>query len=75
MIPKKVDESEDASDEVFTSESFFMCCKQCGLTLDELSEMTIGNALDYQTKYVEMHSDNKKEKKAVRATQNHFDNF
>jgi hypothetical protein len=51
-----------------------MCCKQCGLTLDELSEMTIGNALDYQTKYVEMHS-NKKEKKAVRATQNHFDNF
>ena len=52
-----------------------MCCKQCGLTLDELSEMTIGNALDYQTKYVEMYSDNKKEKKAVRATQNHFDNF
>lgn len=54
-------------------ESFSYVCKQTGLTVDEMEEMTIGDCLDYIQEYIDQ---NKKSKSNVRkATQEDFDSF
>ena len=70
---KKADETETASEEIFTVESYFSCCKETGLTIDDLKHISIGMALDYQTDYVEVRT--RETSQTRRATQADFDNF
>ena len=72
-VKKKPDESESASDEIFTVESYLSCCKETGLTIDDLKHISIGMALDYQTDYVNLRTENKSETR--KATQSDFDSF
>ena len=67
------DESESASDEVFTVESYLACCKETGLSIDDLKHISLGMALDYQTDYVNMRTETKKSSR--QATQSDFDSF
>lgn len=54
--------------------AFFLLCKQCKLSYEEMDQMTIGMCLEYVEEYLELHSGNKKE--SVRnASQNDFDSF
>ncbi|WP_368887442.1 hypothetical protein, partial [Limosilactobacillus fermentum] len=70
------DTSEEASEEAFTVESFLLCCKESGLSIEELKHLTVGGALDFQTDYVELHTQNKSEQSTSRkATQSDMDNF
>ncbi|WP_340080736.1 hypothetical protein, partial [Streptococcus agalactiae] len=62
-----------ASEEVFTVESYLSCCKETGLSIDDLKYISIGMALDYQTDYVELRS--RGETGVRKATQADFDNF
>ncbi|HEN3072376.1 TPA: hypothetical protein U4V84_001952, partial [Streptococcus agalactiae] len=57
----------------FTVESYLSCCKETGLSIDDLKHITIGMALDYQTDYVELRS--RDETGVRRATQADLDNF
>ncbi|MFD3032296.1 hypothetical protein, partial [Streptococcus agalactiae] len=70
---KKAETSETASEGVFTVESYLSCCKETGLSIDDLKHISIGMALDYQTDYVELRS--RDETGVRRATQADFDNF
>lgn len=70
---KVMDTSEEASDEIFTVESYFACCKEKGLSIDDLKNISIGMALDFQTDYVNLRSEKKDGKR--RATQADFDAF
>ena len=44
---------------IFTVESYLSCCKETGLSIDDLKHISIGMALDYQTDYVNLRSENK----------------
>lgn len=59
---------------MFTEESFFMICKNIGLTVEEMDTMNIGQCLDYMQEWIDTHSkeDNTKTRKA---TQDDFNNF
>lgn len=53
-----------------------LCCKESGLSIEELKHLTVGGALDFQTDYVELHTQNKSEQSTSRkATQSDMDNF
>ena len=58
---------------IFTVESYLSCCKETGLTIDDLKHISIGMALDYQTDYVNLRTENKSETR--KATQSDFDSF
>lgn len=75
VTKKKVDSSDNASEETFTVETFILCCKESGLSIDELKYLTVGGALDFQTDYVNLHSQSKNETKTRKATQEDIDNF
>ena len=62
------------SDEVFTEESFYYVCKQCGLTASEMDEMNIGQCLDYIQEYIDNNSEERKQK-TIKASQNDFDSL
>lgn len=51
-----------------------LCCKEAGLTLDELRYVTVGGALDFQTDYVALHTQHE-ESHSRKATQADFDRF
>ncbi|WP_196299542.1 hypothetical protein, partial [Streptococcus pneumoniae] len=70
---KAPDESESASEEIFTVESYLSCCKETGLSIDDLKHISIGMALDYQTDYVNLRSEDKGGER--KATQADFDSF
>lgn len=70
LVPFK---SEHESEEIFTVESYLSCCKETGLSIDDLKHISIGMALDYQTDYVELRS--RDETGVRKATQADFDNF
>lgn len=67
---KKVEASQGES---ITTDSLLLLCRQCGLSKEDLEDMTIGMCLDYIDEYVEMQ--NPKKKKARRATQSDYDAF
>ena len=69
---KKSMKPMEASEEIFTVESYLSCCKETGLSIDDLKHISIGMALDYQTDYVALRSDKPQTR---RATQADFDNF
>lgn len=47
MVTKAFDDSESASDEIFTVESLHIyLCKEVGLSVDELQHITLSMALD-----------------------------
>ncbi|MGG3888646.1 hypothetical protein [Metabacillus fastidiosus] len=46
---------------------------KCGLSKDDLEDMTIGMCLDFIDEYVELN--NPKKEKVRRASQNDFDSF
>ncbi|MGT2951586.1 hypothetical protein, partial [Streptococcus cuniculi] len=64
----------NASDEVFTVESYLSCCKETGLSIDDLKHITLGMALDFQTDYVNLRM-NDEEGSTRRATQADIDAF
>lgn len=59
--------------EPLTTESFLLCCYQCGLTRADVEEMTIAMCLDYIDAYVQFNQP--PEEKVVQASQAHFDAF
>lgn len=66
-------EEAHESDEIITTEGFLFLCKQIGLSIDELSEMTVGSVIEYAQESIEHQ---KGEKTYTRkATQTDFDNF
>ncbi|MBO8083159.1 hypothetical protein F6P92_05005 [Streptococcus suis] len=61
---------------MFTVESYLSCCKEVGLSVEELQHITLGMALDYQTDYINLRDPDKQtEVKTRRATQADIDNF
>lgn len=64
---------EASQGESITTDSLLLLCRQCGLSKEDLEDMTIGMCLDYIDEYVEMQ--NPKKKKARRATQSDYDAF
>lgn len=53
-----------------------LCCKESGLSIEELKHLTVGGALDFQTDYVELHTQHKSEQStSKRANQSDMDNF
>lgn len=56
-----------------TVEYFQVICKECGLSFDELENMSIGNVLDVIYTYIDLHDPNKK--KTRMATQADIDRF
>ena len=40
---KETDTSETASEEAFTVESYLSCCKETGLSIDDLKHISIGD--------------------------------
>lgn len=73
---KKVDDTS-GSDEPFTEESFFYVCRRIGLNSDDLSEMNIGQCLDYIQEWIDNNSqdETKSSSSSRRATQYDFNNF
>lgn len=64
---------EASQGESITTDSLLLLCRQCGLSKEDLEDMTIGMCLDYIDEYIEMQ--NPKKKKARRATQSDYDAF
>ena len=61
---------------MFTVESGTDVCKQCGLTTEEMEEMTIGDCLDFIQEFVDNQKKTGEKKEKVRkATQKDFDSF
>lgn len=58
-----------------TTEMFLLTCKQAGLQIWELDEMTIGMAIDFIEEYIAFHNPKNKKRPARRATQADFDAF
>jgi len=58
-----------------TTEAFLLTCKQAGLQIWELDEMTIGMAIDFIEEYIALHDPKKRKRAARRATQADFDAF
>lgn len=53
--------------------TFFLLCKSCKLTLDDMEAMTIGMCLDYVDEYQKVHYGTKETNRE--ATQSDFDSF
>ncbi|WP_203264874.1 hypothetical protein [Streptococcus uberis] len=60
---------------MFTVETYFLCCKESGLSMEDLEAITVGDALDYQEEYVKLHSTDESNGQTVNATQQDFDSF
>lgn len=59
---------------MYSSSTYFLICKMAKLTLDEMSQMTLGMCLDHVSEYYEMM--NPSEKENVReASQSDYDRF
>ncbi len=64
------------SDEPFTEESFFYCCRQVGLSIDDMEKMNIGQCLDHIQEWIDSQTKKPSEKAVSRkATQDDFNNF
>lgn len=54
--------------------AFFVLCKTCKLSFEEMDEMTIGMCIDYIEEYLDLQSGEKKESNR-KANQGDFDIF
>ena len=53
--------------------AIYFCCKETGLSIDDLKHVSIGMALDYQTDYVNLRTNETSNTR--KANQSDFDNF
>ena len=58
-----------------TTEMFLLTCKQVGLQIWELDEMTIGMVIDFIEEYIALHNPKSRKRATRRATQADFDAF
>ena len=73
-VQKKVDK-KSGSDELFTEESFFYVCRQCGLTMDDLDNMNIGQCLDYIQEWIQNNDKENTGGAERKANQSDFNKF
>ena len=69
---KKVNDSA-ATDEPLTVEYFQVMAKECGISFEEMENMSVGNVLDVVYTYIDLHDPNKKHVR--NATQADIDRF
>lgn len=78
LLNKSIGEKEDDEDdsEPFRSESFINCCLLCGLTTQDIDNMSIELLMKTVKEYIGIKTGDKKEKSTMRkATQADYNNF
>ena len=60
---------------MFTEESFFYVCRQCGLTMDDLDNMNIGQCLDYIQEWIQNNDKENTGGAERKANQSDFNKF